>query len=183
MAETPPAPARPKRRYGAAALGALVPEAVAPALRQRGFASTTILTEWAEIVGPHLARWSNPVEIRWPRRVETPPETAPRALRGKEERASRATLVIASASAFALELQMASPTIIEAVNRRLGFGCIGGIEIRQAPRPAPPAPRASRKLDPGVIARLEGELARIEDPELRRAMAVLGAEIAARTRA
>ena len=40
----PPPRSAPARKRGAAALGALVPDAVAPVLRERGFASTAVLT-------------------------------------------------------------------------------------------------------------------------------------------
>jgi hypothetical protein len=181
----PPPRSAPARKRGAAALGALVPEAVAPILRERGFASTAVLTEWREIVGPHLAKWTNPVEIRWPRRPNEAPEPsaakgAARPLRTRTEQASRATLVIGCASAFALDVQMATPAIIEAVNRRLGFGCIGSIQIHQAPRPEPKSDRVSRKVDPALLKKVEATLSDIEDPDLRQALAALGAEIAAR---
>jgi hypothetical protein len=178
-----PAAFRPYRR-GAVALGALVPEAVAPVLSQRGFASTAILTEWREIVGLHLAQWSNPIEIRWPRRPQdgaAPAKTSARPSRTKTENATRATLVIGCASAFALDIQMATPTIIEAVNRRLGYGCIGSIQILQGPRRASAAPSPSRKVDTALIEAVETSLGDIENADLRQALATLGAEIAART--
>lgn len=181
----PPPRSAPARKRGAAALGTLVPDAVAPVLRERGFASTAVLTEWREIVGPHLAKWTNPVEIRWPRRpseATEPPvgKGTARPLRTRTEQVSRATLVIGCASAFALEVQMATPAIIEAVNRRLGFGCIGSIQIHQAPRPEPKPQRVSRKVDPALVRDVEATLSDIENPELRQALALLGAEIAAR---
>jgi hypothetical protein len=181
----PPPRSAPARKRGAAALGTLVPEAVAPILRERGFASTAVLTEWREIVGPHLAKWTNPVEIRWPRRPSETPEppagkAAARPLRTRTDQASRATLVIGCASAFALDVQMATPAIIEAVNRRLGFGCIGAIQIHQVPRPEPKPARVSRKVDPALLKKVEATLSDIEDPDLRQALAALGAEIATR---
>ncbi|OYU48631.1 MAG: hypothetical protein CFE31_09260 [Rhizobiales bacterium PAR1] len=183
MASPAKPPARPYKR-GAVALGSLIPEAVAPILSQRGFASTAILTEWREIVGPHLAQWTNPIEIRWPRRPHEgaePAKTLARPSRTKTDNATRATLVIGCASAFALDIQMATPAIIEAVNRRLGYGCIGSIQILQGPRKAPVAPPASRKVDPTLVKTVEGTLGDIENAELRQALATLGAEIAARS--
>lgn len=174
-----PKATRPPRK-GAVALGDLVPEAVAAALRERGFASSTILTEWREIVGPHLAQWTHPVEIRWPRR---PGETAPAAkpATAKQEKAQRAVLVIGCPGAFALDVQMASSAIIEAVNRRLGFGCIGSLQIAQMPQPEPPPPRSSRELDPALVREIEAGLTGIEPDDLRRALAELGAGIAQRS--
>lgn len=177
--------AKPRKR-GARALGTLVPEAVAPVLRERGFASSAILTDWREIVGPHLARWTSPVEIRWPRRNTESGEAMPgkitaRPSRTRTEQASRATLIIACPGAFALDVQMSTPGIIEAVNRRLGFGCIGAIQIRQTPRAEPAPAKVSQKIDPALVEKVNATLADIEHTELRAALAALGAEIAART--
>jgi hypothetical protein len=184
MAEAgPPKTTPPKTgpRRGPAALAALVPEAVAPALRQRGFASAVVLTEWREIVGPHLAKWTSPVEIRWPRKGLEGSATLPPARR-QDERASRATLMIAAPGAFALELQMAEAAIIEAVNRRLGFGCIGAIRILQAPKPTREAPKPRQTASPDMVEAVAATLGDIENAELRSEMARLGAEIATKAR-
>lgn len=188
MAEPPAEPFR-KRRRGATPLAALLPDAVEPVLRQRGIASAAVLTGWAEIVGPHLAKWSSPLEIRWPRRAEDREASERRQAergpaRGREAQAERATLVIATASAFALDMQMAGPAIIEAVNRRLGFGCIGAIEIRQGAKsarkaaPTPPSPPP-----PALVAEIRAGLGDITDEALREALAQLGAEVARRAKA
>lgn len=177
----PESPSTRPRRKGAVTLSDLVPDAVATALRERGFASTAILTQWREIVGPHLAQWTHPVEIRWPRR---PGEAAPmgKAATAKQEKAQRAVLVVGCPGAFALEIQMASAAIIEAVNRRLGFGCVGTLQIVQMPRPAPPPPATSRELDPAIVRTIEAGLSDIDAADLRRALAELGAGIAQRSR-
>ena len=186
MASPPTSPgSRSSRRKGPAALSDLVPEAVAPILKQRGFATTTILTEWAEIVGRRLAKWCSPIEIRWPRRPEERGDPAAKTgkapQRGRAEQATRATLLVAAPGAFALEIQMASASIIEAVNRRLGFGCIGVIQIVQAPRPAPVAPKPPPVIDPKLVSEVENGLGDIRDDEMRKMLAELGAAIASRT--
>lgn len=191
---------RSKRRF--VALGALVPETLAPVLRQRGLASSAILSEWAEIVGPAIARMSTPLEIRWPRRHEgaagpegaaakaataslPPAKPAPAGRRqppriDRTETARKGTLVIACTGAFALDVQMASSRIIEAANRRLGFGLIGSIEIRQMPRPAPRLRPSPPPEDGKAIAEIESRLGNIADDDLRRALARLGARIGRR---
>lgn len=193
MSQKPPGPvpakasaARPdasdkpaRRRRGPVTLASLVPDTIEPALRQRGFATSAILTEWAEIVGPRLAGWTQPLEIRWPRRPEVEAANG-KPLTDKAEKARRATLVLACPGAFALEVQMASSGLIEAVNRRLGFGCIGTIIVQQMPRLPTPKPPRSRQLDPAAIEAVSEQLAAIEAPDLRRALAELGAGIAAR---
>lgn len=179
---TAPVPKTPRPpRKGAVALGELVPEAVAATLRERGFASSAVLTEWREIVGPHLAQWTHPIEIRWPRRPGEAAATA-KAATAKQEKAQRAVLVIGCPGAFALDIQMASAAIIEAVNRRLGFGCIGSLQIAQMPQPEPPPPTPSRELDPVLVRKIEAGLTDIETDDLRRALAELGAAIAQRSR-
>ncbi|MCZ8375952.1 MAG: DciA family protein [Beijerinckiaceae bacterium] len=169
-------PPRSPRRKGPALLSDLVPGTIEPALRQRGFATSAILTEWREIVGPRLAEWTRPLEIRWPRRAEID-APAGKAISEKAERARRATLVVACPGAFALDVQMGSAGLIEAVNRRLGFGCIGAIVVHQMPKAPPPAPPRSRQLDPALVSRMEKGLGRIEAEDLRHALAVLGAGI------
>ncbi|MCZ8186702.1 MAG: DciA family protein [Beijerinckiaceae bacterium] len=169
-------PQRKPRRKGPARLSDLVPGTIEPALRQRGFATSAILTEWREIVGPRLAEWTRPLEIRWPRRTEID-APAGKNTSDKAERARRATLIVACPGAFALDVQMASAGLIEAVNRRLGFGCIGAIVVHQMPKAPAPAPPRSRQLDPALVARMEQGLGRIEAEDLRHALAVLGAGI------
>lgn len=169
-------PTRKPRRKGPARLSDLVPATIEPALRQRGFATSAILTEWREIVGPRLAEWTQPLEIRWPRRTEID-APAGKSVSDKAERARRATLVVACPGAFALDVQMASAGLIEAVNRRLGFGCIGTIVVHQMPKAPPPAPPRSRQLDPALVARVEQALGHIEAEDLRHALAILGAGI------
>ncbi|MFN3483247.1 DUF721 domain-containing protein [Rhabdaerophilum calidifontis] len=168
-------------RAGAIRLDSLLPEAVAPVLHQRGLASSAILTGWAEIAGPHLAGWTTPLEIRWPRRPEdreaAEKRRAAQPARGKAARSEHAVLVIGVAGAFALEAQMAERAIVEAVNRRLGYAAIGGIEIRQAPHRPAVAPAPPRVLPPETVARVEAGLGDIADDGLRRALARLGAAI------
>ncbi len=179
-ATSPDTPGKPARRWrGPVTLASLVPDTIEPALRQRGFATAAILTEWAEIVGPRLAGWTQPLEIRWPRRPEVESANG-KPLTDKAERARRATLVLACPGAFALEVQMASAGLIEAVNRRLGFGCIGSIVVQQLPRLPTPKPPRSRQLDPAAIEAVSETLTAIEAPDLRRALAELGAGIAAK---
>lgn len=177
MSQSPPP--RSSRRRGPVTLASLVPATIEPALRQRGFATAAILTEWREIVGPRLAAWTQPLELRWPRRTEIEPPVSGTP-GDKAERARRATLVVACPGAFALDVQMASASLIEAVNRRLGFGCVGTVVVQQMPRVPAREPAASRQLDPALVASIETGLERIEAPDLRHALAELGAGIAAR---
>jgi hypothetical protein len=137
---------------------------IADALARQGFASTGIVTYWAEIVGAEIAAHAEPMRMSWPRRVH---EDAP----------EPATLVLRVEGPVALEIQHLSGVIIEKVNRFFGWRAVGRVQIRQAPlrrrgpklRPAAP--------DPAVVARLAAGMADIKDEDLRGALARLGAAV------
>jgi hypothetical protein len=132
-------------------------------LRSQGFASTEIISRWADIAGPEIAAHSEPMKINWPRQ-------------GNEETAEPATLVLRVEGPAALEIQHLSAVILERVNRFFGWQAIGRIALRQAPlrrrdKPAPPPPP-----DPAVAERIAQTLP-VDDENLRQALARLGAAI------
>jgi hypothetical protein len=176
MAREPDKSSPLRKRPRVNRLSALVPEMIEPALRQRGFASTAILTEWREIVGEALAQRTAPLEIRWPKRRVQPGEARPNPGR-MQEIAEGATLVILCPGAFALETQMASAQIIEATNRRLGFRAVTKVEIRQQDLPKPITAMPVQPLTEAQITEIAGGLGDIADEPLKRALAELGAGI------
>jgi hypothetical protein len=137
-------------------------------LKEQGFASTEILTRWADIVGPEIAIHSEPMKINWPRVKNDV---------GDDDQSEPATLVLRVEGPAALEIQHLSAVILERVNRFFGWQAIGRIALRQAPlqrqtpktRPAPP--------DPAVTARIASTMPQVEDEALRQALARLGASI------
>jgi hypothetical protein len=145
-------------------LSELAGRTIADALARQGFASTGIVTHWADIVGAEIAAHAEPMRMTWPRRVhEDDPEPA--------------TLVLRVEGPVALEIQHLSGVIIEKVNRFFGWRAVGRIQIRQAPlmrrgRKAAPAPP-----DPAAVARLAAGMSDIEDDNLRGALARLGAAV------
>jgi hypothetical protein len=145
-------------------LSELAGKIVAEALARQGFASTGIVTHWADIVGAENAPHAEPMRMNWPRRVH-------------EDEPEPATLVLRVEGPVALEIQHQSGVIIEKVNRFFGWRAVGRIQIRQAPlrrrgskvRPAAP--------DPAAVARQAAGMADIKDDELRGALARLGAAV------
>jgi hypothetical protein len=145
-------------------LSELTGKTIADALARQGFASTGIVTHWADIVGPEIADHAEPMRMAWPRRVhEDDPEPA--------------TLILRVEGPVALEIQHMSGVIIEKVNRFFGWRAVGRIQIRQAPlmrrekkaRPAAPHPEA--------VARIAAGMSDIADEGLRDALARLGAAV------
>ncbi len=154
-----------RKRRSAAPLADLVGQCVNQAFSRQGFAAVDIVTHWDDIVGPELARRSEPMRLYWPRR---------------EEPDSVGTLTVRVEGAYAIELQHLAPIVMERVNRYFGWRCVGRIAIRQgpvAPRAVPP-----RVLEPeaAAVEEVARELGPFEDAALGRSIARLGALVRGR---
>ncbi len=132
-------------------------------MKAQGFASTEIISRWADIVGPEVAAHSEPLKINWPRAVG-------------DEQPEPATLVLRVEGPAALEIQHLSAVILERVNRFFGWQAIGRVALRQAPlrRREQPSKRAP---DLAMAARIAEALPEVKDEDLRQALARLGAAI------
>ena len=138
--------------------------ALSDALKTQGFASAEILARWGNIVGAEIAAHSEPMKITWPRAIG-------------EAAAEPATLVLRVEGPAAIEIQHLSAVILERVNRFFGWQAIGRIALRQAPLRRREQPSRPPPPDPAVAARIAEGLPQIEDEDLRRALARLGASI------
>jgi hypothetical protein len=141
----------------------LLHKTLTDAFAKQGFASTELVTRWAEIVGTEIAAHSEPEKIQWsrPHDGQTP---------------QPGTLVLRVEGPAAIEIQHLSGVLLERVNRFFGWQAVGSLRLRQAPLgrkvPKPlPAP------DPDATARMAAELTDIKDENLRDALARLGAAI------
>ena len=132
---------------------------------KRGFAISRVLTAWPEIAGAHLARISTPVDVSF------------------NSRTQRSTLVVQTSGAYAQELQMSIPLLLDRANSACGFCAVDAIRITQqrivvaeprSPEAAPPR----RKLDPEEIIALEDEVRGIEDAGLRELLLDYGKSLA-----
>ena len=74
---------------------------------RQGFASSEIVTRWAEIIGSDIAQHCEPIKIQWPRGPQDDPQPA--------------TLVLRVEGPAALEIQHMSGVILERVNRFFGW--------------------------------------------------------------
>ena len=145
-------------------LSVLLSDVFSDAYAKQGFAARELVTRWAEIAGPDIARHSEPLKIQWPRPVEGQPQEP-------------ATLVLRVEGPMALEIQHASDALLQRVNRFFGWSAVGRLALRQAPlsrrdrsaRPQPP--------DAKAVAKVAETLTAVEDEELRAALARLGASI------
>lgn len=167
-APKPAAPARKVGRKGARAIGQLATGSIGQIFAQRGFAGADLAVHWPEIVGDGVARYTRPLELKWPRHGA--------------ENGIGAALVIAAHPAFALDLQQMAPTVIERINQRMGWRCVERLSIQQRPV-QPTLPVKNLRRQPGLA---ENEAASriaagIRDDRLREAMTRLGASVLTRT--
>lgn len=131
---------------------------------KQGFASRELVTRWAEIAGPEIARHSEPLKMQWPRPVEGQPQEP-------------ATLVLRVEGPMALEIQHMSDVILQRINRFLGWNAVGKLALRQAPLSQPLARKLPKAPDAAAVARVAATLDAVEDDDLRAALARLGAAI------
>ena len=159
---------------------------VAPALAKYGFGQADLITCWADIVGERVASYSEPIRLQWGRRsagggLDRGPASGNGPLSGSGPQP--ATLILRVEGGGALELQHMEGTVIERINRHLGWRCVGKLAFRQAPLVGRAEPRR-RPQAPGAAAVLSARsaAAEIEDPRLRDALVRLGARVLDRGR-
>lgn len=133
------------------------------AYAKQGFASRELVTRWAEIAGSEVAAHSEPLKIQWPRPVEGQP-------------GEPATLVLRVDGPMALEIQHASDVILQRVNSFLGWNAVGRLALRQAPLSRRKR-EAGKGPDAASVAKVAATLSKVEDEDLRAALARLGASI------
>ena len=133
-------------------------------LNARGFAQIEIVTRWAEIAGHGLAEHCFPYRL-------------------SAGGASGATLTLVADDRAALELQHQAPKIIDKINAYFGKATISKIKVVAGNVPKPLAPRPpKRTLSAQEQADIEARVSRIEDPDLRAALARLGRHALAESR-
>jgi hypothetical protein len=131
-----PAPDELRRAYGVRSLSQLLPPVTRTAYKRRSPASALLMSDWASIVGPHLAA-----------------QTAPRRLSGTQ-------LTISCSGPMAMELAHLSAALIERINTASGKRIVERLRFVQdfaglptPPAPAPPgiAPPPIEDLPPGAL--------------------------------
>src|SRR5262249_18693059 len=128
----------------------------------RGASLARLKAEWSAIVGPELARITEPQALL--------------AVRGRAGKALRPR----TPGAAALGVQDGSGQLVERVNAWFGHRMIDDIRLVQGALAARPAPTPPAGPEPKVVAEMEKRAASVQDPALRAALARLGASIARR---
>ena len=101
-----------RRKRGFERASALAAGRIRAASETRGFAVSRLLTHWAEVVGPDIARIARPVEVKY-------------------GRSFGATLTLLTTGAEAPMLEMQKDTIRDRVNACYGYAAIQKVRITQ----------------------------------------------------
>lgn len=80
-------------------------------------------------------------------------------------------------------MQQLGPVVLERVNSHLGWRAVGKLVLKQGPVAAPAVSKPAPPPDPAVLARIDAQVASVENAELREALARLGRGIAQRRKA
>jgi len=147
------------RESGFRAIGNLAQRLTAGMAKERGGSIVRLRADWSAIAGPELAR-----------------KTRPEALLANRGRAGK-VLRLRVAGAAALEVQHMQGQLIERVNAYFGHRAIDDIRLVQGAIASAPPPRPLPKPDAETTARIEGRVANVKDPDLRAALARLGARV------
>ncbi|MGE0563635.1 MAG: DUF721 domain-containing protein [Pseudolabrys sp.] len=152
-------------------LSALLHKTISERFAQQGFASTELVTRWADIVGAEIGAQSQPIKITWPRQTSN---------NDGEASPEPATLVLRVEGPMALEIQHQSAVILERVNRFFGWQAVGRIALRQAPLRKPEKRDAPAAPDPALVDAIAGSLPSETEENLKAALARLGAALKTR---
>jgi hypothetical protein len=135
--------------------------AVRGAKEGRGTSVVRLRADWPAIVGPQLARSTQPEAL----------------LPSRHGKSGGRTLRLKVSGAAALEVQHQTAQLIERVNAHLGHRAIDDIRLVQGVIVQPPVRRVPVRPDPATLSAMEARVADVKDPELRAALARLGARV------
>lgn len=159
---------RPKRlSRGFAQTGGILSKQIRKASETRGFSETRLLTHWAEIAGPSVAKIARPVKV------------------GYTRQGMGATLTLLTTGANAPMVQMQLPQIKERVNATYGYAAISRIHVTQTAPTGFAEGQVSfdhdkpkkRTLAPQEKAQVQSTVSDVSDDRLKAALATLGENI------
>ena len=154
-----------RRKRGFERASALAASRIRSAGESRGFAVSRLLTHWAEVVGPDIARVARPVDVKY-------------------GRGFGATLTLLTTGAEAPMLEMQKDRIRDRVNACYGYAAIQKVRITQTAatgfaeghavfEPMPKAPKTPQPIPQEIRTAAKG----VGSDDLRAALERLGANV------
>ena len=159
-----------RRKRGFERAASLVQGRIRAAGESRGFAVSRLLTHWAEVVGPDIARTARPVDVSY-------------------GRGFGATLTLLTTGAEAPMLEMQKETIRERVNACYGYAAIAKVRITQTAATGfaegrvvfDSTPKKTMPEAP-ITPEVSRSAAGVHDTDLRAALERLGANVLSHTK-
>ena len=105
-----------RRRSGPLPLAALLPKLTRKALGKFGFSYIGLITDWATIVGPDIAKMSAPEKLTFPR-----------------NKRDSGVLRLKAEGGAALEIQHLEPQILDRINTYFGYRAVMRLNIINGP--------------------------------------------------
>jgi hypothetical protein len=165
-------------RRRARTLGDVAQGLIDPALRKRGFANSSLISDWTVIVPPPYDTALIPFSLRWPRHRAGGHPNGPGA---PEDRSNGATLFVRVDPAHALTFAHEERVVRDAINRYFGFYLVAAIRPAKTAFAAA-APAEKPAIHPPSPCPPTPGLKTITDKQLRGALEELGSRIAGRDR-
>src|SRR5688572_9425432 len=150
------------RENGFRALGGLAQRLASGVARGRGASIARLRADWPAIVGSEMARVSRPEAL----------------IAGRGGPAGAKLLRLRVSGAASLEIQHSSSLIVQRVNAYFGHRQIDDIRLVQGVMPQVRKSRPVPPPDAATAARIGDRVAGVQDPDLKAALARLGARIA-----
>lgn len=162
---------RAKGYLSAKAVSSYVPKLTRIAFEKFGFSAATLLTDWAQIAGADLARYTSPERLKWPRAIgqSCGDDSSSTGRPG-------ATLMLRVDPARALDVQYKTAQIVERINAYFGYRAVADLRIVQAAVTA--AAPAARRTAPAATP--APALDHVTDPDLRAALERMQQSVMAR---
>lgn len=154
------------RENGFRAIGGLAQRLASGLAKGRGASIARLRAEWSAVVGPDLARTTRPDAL-----------VAGRGARNSGGGGGK-VLRLRVSGAAALEVQHQTGQIVERVNAYFGHRMVDDIRLVQGAIAGPAARPPVARPDPQTLTEAAKRAEAVQDPELRAALARLGARVA-----
>ena len=160
---------QPDRLNRTVSIGEIAGKTLDPLLRQRGFATSELVANWASIVPQPYDRGMIPDRLKWARAAPDAP-------------ADGATLYVRVDPVHSLGFVHEIPRIRDSINRYFGFFLVSGIRTAREPFMPRSAVPGQDRHEPttGERKRIDAIVSPVEDEALREALKRLGEGVMSR---
>lgn len=145
-------------------LNVCIDKAIKPALKQRGFAESRLLTDWPYIVGEALASQTSVQRIRFP----------------KNSQSDGVLYVEVYHSGLAAELVYMAPVILEKIAAYFGYKAVASIKWVQRPgyqKPKPPSIKEPQEASEQSQIKIHQMVGAVDDDAVKLALKKLGTHV------